>query len=56
MDEFAYFHSTDIATLIPVAAFMMVWVCGLVAIDRWVGARRPDLQRGSHRPGGSGWG
>jgi hypothetical protein len=54
MDEFAYW--TDIATLIPVAAFMMLWVCGLVAIDRWVGARHSDLQRRSHRTGGSSWG
>src|SRR4051812_36287547 len=25
MDEFAYFHWTDIATLIPTALFMMLW-------------------------------
>jgi hypothetical protein len=56
MDDFAYFHWTDVATLIPVVLFMMVWVCGLVAIDRWVSARRSDLNRGSRRPGGSGWG
>jgi hypothetical protein len=54
MDEFAYFHWTDAATLIRVVLFMMLWVCGLVAIDRWVGARRPDLSRGSRRPGVSG--
>ena len=56
MDEFAYFHWTDITTLIPVALFIMLWVGGLVAIDRWVGSRRPDLQRRSHRPSGSSWG
>jgi hypothetical protein len=56
MDEFAYFHWTDITTLIPVPLFMMLWVFGLVAIDRWVGGRLPDLQRRSRRPGGSSWG
>jgi hypothetical protein len=54
MDELAYFHWTDAATLIRVALSMMLWVCGLVAIDRWAGARRPDLNRRSRRPGASG--
>jgi hypothetical protein len=56
MDEFAYFHWTDIATLIPVVLSMMLWVCGAVAIDYWVSARRSDLPTRGHRPGGSGWG
>ena len=33
MDEFAYFHQMDVATLIHVALFMMLWVGGIVAID-----------------------
>jgi hypothetical protein len=40
MDDFAYFHGTDVAMLIPVALFMMFWACGIVAIDYWVSARR----------------
>jgi hypothetical protein len=55
MDDFAYFHGTDVATLIPVALFVMLWVGGIFAIDHWVSARRPDF-RGLHRPGGSGCG
>jgi hypothetical protein len=53
MDEFAYFHGTDVATLIPVALFITLWVCGIVAIDYWVSARRSDLNRGIDRRGGS---
>jgi hypothetical protein len=45
MDEFAYFHQADLATLIHVVLFAMFWVCSIVAIDRWVSARRPDLHR-----------
>ena len=41
MDEFAYFHQTNVATLIHVALFATFWVCSIVAIDRWVSARRP---------------
>jgi hypothetical protein len=40
MDEFAYFHQMDAAMLIRGALFMMLWVGGIVAIDRWVGAQR----------------
>ena len=40
MDEFAYFHQMDVATLIHGALFMMLWAGGIVAIDRWVSARR----------------
>ena len=40
MDDFAYFHGTDVVTLVRVALFMMLWVCGIVAIDYWVNARR----------------
>jgi hypothetical protein len=46
MDDFAYFHGTDVAMLIPVALFMMLWACGIVAIDYWVSARR-DLNCGT---------
>jgi hypothetical protein len=53
MDEFAYFHGTDVAALIAVALFMTLWVCGIVAIDSWVTARRSGLNHGIHRPGGS---
>jgi hypothetical protein len=53
MDEFAYFHGTDVAALIAVALFMTLWVCGIVAIDCWVTARRSGLNHGIHRPGGS---
>jgi hypothetical protein len=40
MDELAYFHQMDAATLIHGALFMMLWVSGIVAIDYWVGPRR----------------
>jgi hypothetical protein len=40
MDELAYFHQMDIATLLHVVLFMMLWVGGMVAIDYWVGAPR----------------
>jgi hypothetical protein len=51
MDEFAYFHQVDIATLIRGALFMMLWVGGIIAIDHWVGARRSDSpRRGTGRP------
>jgi hypothetical protein len=40
MDEFAYFHQMDAATLMRGSLFMMLWVGGIVAIDRWVSARR----------------
>jgi hypothetical protein len=43
MDEFAYFHQTDVATLIHVVLFAMLWVRSIVAIDRWVSARRAEL-------------
>jgi hypothetical protein len=51
MDELAYFHQMDVATLIYGVLFMMVWVGGIVAIDYWVSARRPDSPRsGTGRP------
>ena len=51
MDELAYFHQMDIATLLHVVLFMMLWVGGIVAIDYWVGTRRSDsLRRGTGRP------
>ena len=40
MDELAYFHQMDLATLIYGALFLMLWAGGIVAIDYWVGARR----------------
>ena len=40
MDEFANFHQVDVATLIHVALLATLWVCSIVAIDRWVSARR----------------
>ena len=42
MDEFAYFHQTDVWTLIDVALLATLWVCSVVAIDYWVSARHPD--------------
>ena len=56
MDEFAYFHGTDVAALIAVALSMTLWVCGIVAIDCWVTARHSGLNHGIHRPGRSGGG
>jgi hypothetical protein len=50
MDDFAYFHGTDVAMLVPVALFMMLWVGGIVAIDYWVSARR-DLNCGTAAKG-----
>jgi hypothetical protein len=51
MDELAYFHQMDAATLIRVALFMMLWAVGIIAIDYWVGARRSDSpRRGTGRP------
>ena len=43
MDEFAYFDQIDVATLTHVAVFMLLWAGGIVAIDRWVRARRTSL-------------
>ena len=37
MDEFAYFHGTDVAMLI---LLLMLWVFAIVAIDHWVSAPR----------------
>jgi hypothetical protein len=42
MDEFAYFHQTDVATLIHVALIATFWACSVVAIDHWVSAPHPD--------------
>jgi hypothetical protein len=42
MDEFAYFHQTDVGTLIHVALLATLWVCSILAIDHWVSARHPD--------------
>ena len=51
MDEFAYFHQTDVPTLIHVVLFMMLWIGGIVAIDYWAGAKRSDSPRqGTARP------
>jgi hypothetical protein len=51
MDELAYFHQMDAATLSQGALSMMLWVGGIVAIDYWVGARRSDSpRRGTGRP------
>jgi hypothetical protein len=45
MDELAYFHQMDVATLIHGAPFLVLWAGGIVAIDYWVGARRSDSPR-----------
>jgi len=51
MEELAYFHQMDAATLIQGVLFMMLWVGGIVASDYWVGARRSDPpRRGTGRP------
>ena len=51
MDELAYFHQMDLATLIYGALFLMLWAGGIVDIDYWVGARRSDSpRRGTARP------
>jgi hypothetical protein len=51
MDELAYFHQIDAATLIHGALFMMLWLGGIVALDYWVGALRSDSpRRGPGRP------
>ncbi len=51
MDELAYFHQMDVATLIYGVLFMMVWVGGIVAIDYWVRAPGSDSPRsGTGRP------
>jgi hypothetical protein len=39
MDEFAYFHGTDVSMLI---LLLMLWVCAVVAIDHWVSASRSE--------------
>jgi hypothetical protein len=39
MDEFAYLHGTDVSMLI---LLLMLWVFAVIAIDRWVSARRSD--------------
>ena len=50
MDELAYFHQMDAATLSQGALSMMLFG-GIVAIDYWVGARRSDSpRRGTGRP------
>jgi hypothetical protein len=53
MDEFAYFHPTDVTTLIHVALLATLWICGVVAIDHWATARHPDPKVSA---GGSGMG
>jgi hypothetical protein len=51
MDELAYFHQMDVATLVHGALFLLLWAGGIVAIDYWVGARRSDSpRRGTGRP------
>jgi hypothetical protein len=51
MDELAYFHQMDVATLIYGVLFLLLWAGGIVALDYWVGARRSDSsRRGTGRP------
>ena len=49
MDELAYFHQMDVATLIYGVLF--IWIGGIVAIDYWVRAPGSDSpQSGTGRP------
>jgi hypothetical protein len=42
MDEFVHFNESPALALIAVLLLMAIWVCAVVAIDRWVCAERSD--------------
>jgi hypothetical protein len=42
MDEFVHFNENPALALIAVLLLMAIWVCAIVAIDRWVRADRSD--------------